>query len=103
MTGIPVTYSGALIRLVEVAKLANDTALASLYAARLALNRKGLHNYLAPAGDYFVRSVDPNGTMHGVLGQTRSVRGGHSAHIDCHVRTFRGWCCGSNSTGSSPV
>jgi hypothetical protein len=63
MTGISVTYSGALIRLIELCKLADDNTLEELYIARLGLNLKGLHNYLAPEGDYFVRSVDPNGTI----------------------------------------
>lgn len=71
MTGVSVTYSAALIKLVELCKLAGDATLESLYAARLALNLKGLANYLAPTGDFFVRSVDPNGTLHGVPGQAR--------------------------------
>lgn len=71
MTGISVTYSAALMKLVELCKMAGDAALESLYAARLALNIKGLNHYLAPTGDYFVRSVDPNGTLHGVVGQAK--------------------------------
>ena len=58
MTGISVTYSAALIKLVEICKIAGDANLQALYEARLALNLRGLHNYLAPTGDYFVRSVD---------------------------------------------
>eukprot|EP00658_Telonema_sp_P-2_P073406 TRINITY_DN6245_c0_g1_i1.p1 TRINITY_DN6245_c0_g1~~TRINITY_DN6245_c0_g1_i1.p1 ORF type:complete len:458 (-),score=89.20 TRINITY_DN6245_c0_g1_i1:302-1675(-) len=43
-----------------------------LYAARLAMNLKGLDQFLAPGdGDYFVRSIDPNGTLHGVIGAAR--------------------------------
>jgi hypothetical protein len=76
LTGVSVTYSAALIRLVELCQLVpaittKGGTLEALYAARLALNRKGLSNYLAPSGDYFVRSVDPNGTLHGVTGQAR--------------------------------
>ena len=41
------------------------------YSQRLEYNRNGLNEYLAPEGDYFVRSVDPNGTLHGVLGQAK--------------------------------
>jgi len=71
MTGISVTYSGALKKLIELCKLVGDTVHEALYSARLALNLKGLPFYLAPEGDYFVRSIDPNGTRHGVLGQDR--------------------------------
>ena len=71
MTGISVTYSGALKKLIELCKMVGDNTSEALYSARLALNLKGLPFYLAPEGDYFVRSVDPNGTLHGVLGQDR--------------------------------
>lgn len=81
MTGISVTYSAALIRLIELCKMATAAGktpaatkagtLELLFEQRLALNRKGLKNYLAPTGDYFVRSVDPNGTLHGVVGQDK--------------------------------
>jgi hypothetical protein len=72
MTGISITYSGALKKLIELTKMVpgfeTETAL---YTARLGYNVEGLAFYLAPTNDYFVRSVDPNGTLHGVLGQTK--------------------------------
>ena len=45
MTGISVTYSAALMKLVELCKLVGDGTLEALYAARLALNLKGRRNY----------------------------------------------------------
>ena len=43
-----------------------------LYDARLQLNLKGLDEFLAPGSrDSFVRSIDPNGTMHGVHGAAK--------------------------------
>eukprot|EP01047_Picozoa_sp_COSAG01_P002286 COSAG01_NODE_60_length_29981_cov_23.262533_11_plen_298_part_00 len=85
MTGTSVTYGAALLRAIECAKMLppsttlplgvagqwNATKLVSLLEGRLALVRKGLMMLLAPSGDFFVRSLDPNGTMHGVPGQSR--------------------------------
>ena len=71
MTGISVTYAAALLRLIEVCNLVGDAKHAALYTQRLELTRRGLDSFLAPEGDYFVRSLDPNGTAHGVLGAAR--------------------------------
>jgi hypothetical protein len=84
MTGIPVTYAAALIRAIECAKMLppstqlptsagmwNASQFLSLFEARLLQIRQGLPQLLAPTGDYFVRSMDPNGTMHGVVGAPR--------------------------------
>eukprot|EP00656_Telonema_subtile_P052705 TRINITY_DN7418_c0_g1_i2.p1 TRINITY_DN7418_c0_g1~~TRINITY_DN7418_c0_g1_i2.p1 ORF type:complete len:421 (-),score=84.05 TRINITY_DN7418_c0_g1_i2:45-1307(-) len=71
MTGMVITYSAALLRLVELAKLVQSSAAEQLYSARLQMNLKGLDQFLAPTSDYFVRSIDPNGTVHGVHGAAR--------------------------------
>jgi hypothetical protein len=71
MTGISVTYAAALMRLVEVCRLVDDPALERLFGQRLVLTRRGLDSFLSPDGDYFVRSIDPNGTVHGIHGATR--------------------------------
>ena len=79
MTGIVVTYSAALIRLKQLASLVGDASLEQLYDARLRLNLKGLDNFVAPdTRDYFVRSIDPNGTLHGVHGAPRHGTLNHS-------------------------
>ena len=49
----------------------NGTQFQALFEHRLAQIRAGLPLLLAPTGDYFIRSLDPNGTMHGVVGQDR--------------------------------
>jgi hypothetical protein len=71
MTGLSVTYAAALARLVELCRLVREASLEKLFAQRLELTRRGLDAFLAPDGDYFVRSIDPNGTLHGVLGAAR--------------------------------
>jgi hypothetical protein len=71
MTGISITYSAALLRMIECAKLVGDEFLVSQFTQRLQLNAAGTNEFLAPSGDYFVRSVDPNGTLHGVIGQVK--------------------------------
>ncbi len=45
----------------------NDYNVA-LYNARRDATYQGLFTFLAPSGDYFVKSIDPNGTVHGILG-----------------------------------
>ncbi len=71
---IPVDrYSAALLKLVQVTELVGSAAASdagAIFRTRLAQNLAGLDDvFLAPAGDYFIRSQDPNGTLHGVLGQ----------------------------------
>ena len=71
MAGISVTYTAALNRLIEVETMLGNAALATLYTQRRNLNLQGLHELYDPSGAYLVRSLDPNGTKHGVLGQAR--------------------------------
>eukprot|EP00052_Salpingoeca_macrocollata_P027203 m.257348 g.257348 ORF g.257348 m.257348 type:complete len:740 (-) comp22707_c0_seq3:50-2269(-) len=71
MTGVSVTYTAALNRMIECALLVGNKALVQLFTARRDFNLRGLPSYLAPSRAFFVRSVDPNGTLHGVPGQPR--------------------------------
>ena len=71
LTGITITYSAALDRAAQCAQIVGDGDTAALLTARRGLNTRGFGEYLSPSGDYFVRSVDPNGTLHGVIGQDR--------------------------------
>jgi hypothetical protein len=69
LSGMTVSYIAALDRVIQVCLLVNDAASAALYQARRDLSASALDSLLAPSGDYFVKSLDPNGTLHGVLGQ----------------------------------
>lgn len=69
MTGIVVTYTAALDRMIECAKLVEDGSTEAELQSRRAKNLAGLNSLLAPSKEYFVRSKDADGTLHGVLGQ----------------------------------
>ena len=98
MTGISVTYIAALNRfissrifflfhagrLIELERMAGSGYNVDLYTERRDATQSGLMQFLAPTGDYFVRSIDPNGTVHGVLGQ--SMHGYFESSPNCDVR-----------------
>jgi hypothetical protein len=67
LTGLSVTYIAALDRLAEVQKLAGKTAAATLSSSRRDSARKALAQLATDEG-YFIRSLDPDGTRHGVFG-----------------------------------
>jgi hypothetical protein len=67
LTGLSVTYIAALDRLIELEKLAGATEKAAAYAQRRETARKGLAALATDEG-YFIRSLDPDGTRHGVFG-----------------------------------
>ena len=67
LAGLSITYIAALDRLIEVERLAGRGAKAELYARRRDLAREGLPRLQTEEG-YFVKSIDPDGTRHGVLG-----------------------------------
>jgi hypothetical protein len=73
LTGMSVSYCAALDRVIELELLAGGvwTALAAQHVTRRESTLAGLPALLAPAGDYFAKQLDPNGTMHGVLGQAQ--------------------------------
>jgi hypothetical protein len=70
LAGLSVTHIAALDRMIELEKLAGRAGKAAEYAALRASARKGLAELTTPEG-YFVKSVDPDGTRHGVYGAAR--------------------------------
>ena len=67
LAGLSITYIAALDRLIELEKLAGNREKADYYAHRRALARQGLPLLTTDEG-YFVRSIDPDGTIHGLYG-----------------------------------
>lgn len=67
LSGLSVTYIAGLDRLIELEKLAGNHDKAALYTERRDLARKGLPGLMTDEG-YFVKSIDPDGTKHGVYG-----------------------------------
>ncbi len=67
LAGLSITYIAALDRLIELEKLAGQGEKVKLYTERRTLARKGLPLITALDG-YFIKSLDPDGTKHGVYG-----------------------------------
>jgi hypothetical protein len=67
LAGLSITYIAALDRLIELEKLAGAPRQAEIYTARRELARKGLPLLTTDEG-YFIKSLDPDGTRHGVFG-----------------------------------
>jgi hypothetical protein len=67
LTGLSITYIAALDRVIELEKLAGEKARASALATRRDSAREGLKQLTTEEG-YFIRSLDPDGTKHGVYG-----------------------------------
>lgn len=70
LAGLSITYIAALDRLIELEKLAGRAEQAELYRQRRDLARKGLPALMTEEG-YFIKSLDPDGTKHGVYGAAR--------------------------------
>jgi len=70
LAGLSVTYIAGLDRLVELEKMAGNADKAILYAQRRELARKGLANVTTDEG-YLIKSLDPDGTRHGVYGAAK--------------------------------
>ncbi|MEA2734133.1 MAG: hypothetical protein QOE14_584 [Humisphaera sp.] len=68
--GLQVTYIAALERVIELEKLAGHTETAAAYQRRLELARSSLHKLTTGEG-YFINSIDPDGTKHGVFGAAK--------------------------------
>ena len=68
LAGLSITYLAALDRMVELYKLFGDQGKLAEFKRRQKITRQSLPQLLAPAG-YFVKSLEPDGTKHGVLGQ----------------------------------
>ena len=70
LAGLSINYLAALDRMVELYKLTGDKQKLADYQRRQRITRESLPQLLTPAG-YFVKSIEPGGTKHGVLGQKR--------------------------------
>jgi hypothetical protein len=67
LTGLSVTYIAALDRLSELERLAGRVVEAGRYADRARRARRGLTRLTTDEG-YLIKSLDPDGTRHGVFG-----------------------------------
>jgi hypothetical protein len=70
LAGLSVTYIAALDRLIELEKLAGRKEQTQFYTQRRDLARRGLPRLTTQEG-YLIRSLDPDGTRHGVYGAPR--------------------------------
>ncbi|MBE6542577.1 MAG: hypothetical protein E7672_09080 [Ruminococcaceae bacterium] len=70
LTGISITYSSALKKFIEVLKMAGDEEGVRECQARLDRNLAALPQLLTEEG-YLVKSMDPDGTKHGVFGEKK--------------------------------
>jgi len=67
LAGLSVTYIAALDRLVELERLAGRSFVADVLEKRRESARRGLSSLTTDEG-YLIRSLDPDGTRHGVFG-----------------------------------
>jgi hypothetical protein len=67
LTGLSITYITALERLIELEKLAGRRDQARRFASLQASAKQALAQLTTEVG-YFIRSLDPDGTRHGVYG-----------------------------------
>lgn len=67
LAGLSITYIAALDRLIELEKLAGNDERVALYSDRRERARQGLPLLMTEEG-YFIKSLDPDGTRHGVYG-----------------------------------
>jgi hypothetical protein len=70
LAGLSVTYIAFLDRLIELEKLEGRAGQTELWSSRRASARDGLA-LLATEEGYLVKSIDPDGTRHGVYGAAR--------------------------------
>lgn len=70
LTGLVITYSAALKKCAQLCKMIGDTQGEAECRARLARNLAALPLLLTEEG-YFAKSMDTDGTMHGVYGAER--------------------------------
>ncbi len=67
LTGLSISYIGALDRFIELQKMVGDKEKAELFTNRRDLAKQGLSQLTTEEG-YFIKSLDPDGTKHGVYG-----------------------------------
>ncbi len=70
LAGVSINYLAALDRMVELYKMTGNSEKLFEYERRQSITRESLPQLLTEAG-YFVKSIEPGGTKHGVLGQDK--------------------------------
>lgn len=70
LAGLSVTYIAFLDRLIELEKMAGNTPRVRQYGEYRASARQGLSQLITEEG-HFIKSMDPDGTKHGVYGASR--------------------------------
>jgi hypothetical protein len=70
LSGLSITYIAALERLIELEKLMGRIDQVNLHTHRRDLAKKGLALLVTVEG-YFINSLDPDGTRHGVFGAAK--------------------------------
>ena len=68
LAGVSITYLAALDRMVELYKISGNKKKLAECEHRRKITRESLPKLMTPAG-YFVKSIEPGGIKHGVLGQ----------------------------------
>ena len=68
LAGLSITYLAALDRMVELYRMTGNTERLDEYGRRQKITRESLPLLMTSEG-YFVKSIEPGGTRHGVLGQ----------------------------------
>ncbi len=67
LSGLSITYIALLDRIIELQKIIGNSEKLNLYTKRRNLAREGLPLITTEEG-YFIKSLDPDGTKHGVFG-----------------------------------
>ncbi len=81
LASMSITYLAAAERMVELYKLTGDKAKLAIYERRCKITRDSLPQLLTNDG-YFVRSMETDGTKHGVLGQEKYGYFSVAANVD---------------------
>lgn len=81
LAGLSITYLAALERMAELYKLTGEKAKLADCECKCKITRDSLAQLLTKDG-YFVRSIEPDGTKHGVLGQEKYGYFGAVANVD---------------------
>jgi hypothetical protein len=81
LAAMSITYLAAIERMVELYKLTGDKTKLATYQRRCKITRNSLSQYVTKDG-YFVKSIEPDGTKHGVVGQEKYGYFAATANVD---------------------
>lgn len=81
LAGLSITCLAAIEKMAELCKLTGDKAKLAIYEKRCKISRDSLPQLLTKDG-YFIRSLDTDGTRHGVLGQEKYGYFSTAANVD---------------------